>query len=203
MFSRKSKAAPPLLHTRFQDALAYTARLHVAQVRKGTKVPYLSHLLGVCALVVEAGGDEDEAIGALLHDAIEDQPRGGKTKQEIQRKFGEHVLEIVEALTDADTHPTRPWIDRKREYIAKARTHTPAARRVSLADKLHNTRAILADYREIGEVIWDRFSATREDVLWYYRSLVDVYADEGERERLYAELARVVDELERVVGAGD
>ncbi len=202
MFRRKPTSEPPLLHTRFRDALAYAARLHVAQVRKGTKIPYLAHLLGVCALVVEAGGDEDEAIGALLHDAIEDQPRGGKTAPEIERKFGDHVLEIVTALTDAETHPKRPWIDRKREYIARARTHTAAARRVSLADKLHNTRAILADYREIGEAVWDRFSASRDDVLWYYRSLVDAYADADDNGRLHEELARVVDELDRVVGAG-
>jgi (p)ppGpp synthase/HD superfamily hydrolase len=168
MLRRKPKSAPPLLHTRFQDALAYTARLHVAQVRKTTKVPYVSHLLGVCALVVEAGGDEDEAIAALLHDAIEDQPRGGKTREEIRRKFGDHVLEIVLALTDAETHPKRAWIDRKREYIQRARIQTPAARRVSLADKLHNSRAILADYREMGDVVWDRFSASRDEVLWYW-----------------------------------
>lgn len=202
MFLRKRKSEPPLLHTRFQAALAYAARLHVAQVRKGTRIPYLAHLLGVCALVVEAGGDEDEAIGALLHDAIEDQPRGGKTAPEIKRKFGDHVLEIVMALTDAETHPKRPWIDRKRDYIARARTHTAAARRVSLADKLHNTRAILADYREIGEAVWERFSASRDDVLWYYRSLVEAYADADDNGRLHEELARVVDELDRVVGAG-
>ncbi len=202
MFRRKPTSKPPLLHTRFQSALTYAARLHVAQVRKTTKVPYVSHLLGVCALVVEAGGDEDEAIAALLHDAIEDQPRGGKTKEDIRRKFGDRVLEIVIALSDAETHPKRPWIDRKKEYIQRARIHSAAARRVSLADKLHNTRAILADYREMGDVVWDRFSAPRDDVLWYYRSLVDAYADADDNERLYEELARVVDELERTVGAG-
>jgi (p)ppGpp synthase/HD superfamily hydrolase len=200
MLRRKPKPQPPLLHKRFQAALTYAARLHVAQVRKTTKVPYVSHLLGVCALVVEAGGDEDEAIAALLHDAIEDQPRGGKTREDIRQKFGEHVLEIVLALTDAETHPKRPWIDRKREYIQRARTHTPAARRVSLADKLHNTRAILADFRELGDVVWDRFSAPRDDVLWYYRGLVEAYADADDNERLYQDLARVVDELERTVG---
>ena len=195
MFRRKG-GEKPLLTARFYDAVAYASRLHAAQVRKGTRIPYVSHLLGVASLVIEAGGDEDQAIAALLHDAIEDQPRGGKTAKEIGRKFGDHVLEIVVACTDAMTHPKRPWIERKREYIARARTHPPDARLVSLADKLHNTRAILADHRRIGAKVWERFSASRDEVLWYYRSLVQVYTETQEDEGLLGALDQIVGELE-------
>ncbi len=199
MFRRK-KGDKPLLSVRFQDALVYASRLHAAQVRKGTRIPYVSHLLGVASLVLEAGGDEDQAIAALLHDAIEDQPRGGKTTKEIHRKFGSRVLEIVVACTDATSHPKRPWMERKREYVARARTHSPEARLVSVADKLHNTRAILADYRQIGDRVWDRFSASRDEVLWYYRSLADVYSEAGDAAGLLGELKVVVEELERTAG---
>ena len=197
MFRRPG--ARPILSERFQEALTYASALHSAQLRKGTNVPYIAHLVAVCSLVLEDGGDEDQAIAALLHDAIEDQPRDGKTVREIQRKFGDEVLAIVEACTDAMSHPKRPWIERKKEYVARARTHLPEARRVSVADKLHNTRSILTDFRQMGDAVWDRFSATREDVLWYYRSLVEAYSD-GERNRLLDELDLVVSELERLVG---
>jgi len=195
MFRRK-RGEKPLLTARFYDAVTYASRLHAAQVRKGTRIPYVSHLLGVASLVIEAGGDEDQAIAALLHDAIEDQPRGGKTAKEIGRKFGDHVLEMVLACTDAMTHPKRPWIERKREYIARARTHPPDARLVSLADKLHNTRAILADHRRVGDKVWERFSASRDEVLWYYRSLVQVYTETNEDEGLLGALDQIVGELE-------
>jgi (p)ppGpp synthase/HD superfamily hydrolase len=201
MFRRK-RGEKPLLTARFQEAITYASRIHAAQVRKGTRVPYLSHILGVASLVLEAGGDEDQAIAALLHDAVEDQPRGGKTAKEIERKFGDHVLEMVLACTDAMTHPKRPWIERKREYIARARTHAPDARLVSLADKLHNTRAILADYRRVGDKVWERFSASRDEALWYYRSLVQVYTETGEDEGLLRAMDRVVGQLESSGGAG-
>ncbi len=199
-FGKRKKDSPPLLTSRFQDALIYASRLHAAQVRKGASVPYVSHLLAVASLVIEAGGDEDQAIAALLHDAVEDQPRGGKTVQEIRRKFGERVLDIVLACTDAMTHPKRPWIERKREYIARARTHSPDARLVSVADKLHNTRSILADHRRVGDKVFDRFSASREEVLWYYRSLADVYLQADDNTGLGSELSRIVAELEALGG---
>ena len=194
---RKRTGAPPLLSARFLEALTYSANLHAAQVRKGTDVPYVSHLVAVCSLVLEDGGDEDQAIAGLLHDAIEDQPRQGKTAKEIARKFGARVLGIVEACTDAMTHPKRPWIERKKEYVARARTHSPEARRVSLADKLHNTRSILTDLRQIGDAVWDRFNATPDEILWYYRSLVGVYSEAGPS-RLSDELDLVVTELEQL-----
>jgi (p)ppGpp synthase/HD superfamily hydrolase len=194
---RKRTGTPPLLSARFVEALTYTANLHAAQVRKGTDVPYVSHLVAVCSLVLEDGGNEDQAIAGLLHDALEDQPRQGKTAKEIERKFGARVLGIVEACTDAMTHPKRPWIERKKEYVARARTHSPEARRVSLADKLHNTRSILTDLRQIGDAVWDRFNATPDDILWYYRSLAGVYGEAGPS-RLSDELDLVVTELERL-----
>lgn len=200
---RKRSGEQPLLTSRFYDALTYASRLHAAQVRKGTRIPYVSHLLGVASLVIEAGGDEDQAIAALLHDAVEDQPRGGKTEREIGRRFGDRVLEIVQACTDALTHPKRPWIERKRDYVARARTHGADARLVSLSDKLHNCRAILADHHRIGDAVWDRFSATRDEVLWYYRSLAQVYAETGGDAGLLDELDRVVGELERTVNSAD
>ena len=194
---RNPTGTPPLLSARFLEALTYAANLHAAQVRKGTDVPYVSHLVAVCSLVLEDGGNEDQAIAALLHDAIEDQPRQGKTAKEIERKFGARVLGIVEACTDAMTHPKRPWIERKTEYVARARTHSPEARRVSLADKLHNTRSILTDLRQIGDAVWDRFNATPAEILWYYRSLAGVYSERGPS-RLSDELDLVVTELERL-----
>ena len=128
-----------------------TAGLHANQVRKGTTVPYTAHLLGVAALVIDHGGDEDQAMAALLHDAIEDQGRGGRTRAEIEAKFGARVARIVEGCTDADTIPKPPWRERKEAYLAHL-GHAPIeVRRVAAADKLHNARAILVDYRHIGK----------------------------------------------------
>jgi (p)ppGpp synthase/HD superfamily hydrolase len=187
------------LSSRFDDALTYATRLHTSQVRKGSTIPYISHLLAVSSLVIEDGGDEDEAIAALLHDAIEDHPRNGKTSAEIRSRYGERVLEIVEALTDAFTQPQPPWRDRKQAYLARVKHHGASAQRVSLADKFHNARSILTDFREVGDAVWNRFAPSREDTLWYYRALVDAHR-KGGPSRLLAELDRVVTELEREVG---
>lgn len=173
-------------------------RLHGRQRRKGTDVPYVSHLLGVASLVLEAGGDEDQAIAALLHDAVEDQ--GGRPQLEkIRRHFGDRVAGIVEGCTDADSVPKPPWRERKERYIEHIR-HAPAeVRRVSAADKLHNARAILADVRRHGDAVWGRFTADRGGVLWYYRSLVTAFR-ETDTGYLAEELDRVVTELERGSG---
>lgn len=186
-----------MLEQRFLNALAYATQLHARQARKGTRVPYLAHLLGVASIVLAEGGDEDMAIAALLHDAVEDQ--GGKpTLQEIERRFGERVARLVEACTDADTIPKPPWKDRKQRYIA-AIGHEPAdARLISAADKLHNARDILADYRQHGEEVWKRFKGGREGTLWYYRSLVEAFRAAGGN-RLVDELDRVVTQLEHQV----
>jgi len=182
------------LTRRFEEALVYATEVHRGQSRKGTAVPYVSHLLGVCSLVLEDGGGEDEAIAALLHDAVED--GGGRPRlDDIRWRFGDRVAEIVWACSDTDETPKPPWKERKTRYIAHLREAGPDARRVSCADKLHNARSILRDYRVLGERVWDRFSASAEDNLWYYRELVEAFR-QPDRTRLTEDLERVVSELE-------
>jgi (p)ppGpp synthase/HD superfamily hydrolase len=186
----------PELGERFDQALVYASRLHRGQVRKQSTVPYVSHLLGVASLALEHGGDEDEAIAALLHDAVEDQ--GGETTlAEIRKRFGDRVAEIVAACSDSMGEPKPPWRERKEAYIARLKTASRSARLVSAADKLHNARSILTDYRREGARAWNRFTAGRDGVLWYYRALVDALRPAGPS-ALVEELDRVVAELERL-----
>jgi GTP pyrophosphokinase len=160
------------LGPRFSDALAFANEVHGAQLRKGTTIPYIAHLLAVAALVIEAGGSEDAAMAALLHDAVEDQ--GGRAMLDrIHARFGAEVAEIVEACTDADVAPKPPWRERKEAYVAAIPHKSKDALLVSLADKVHNAGAILNDYREIGEPLWSRFNGGRAGTLWYYRALAD------------------------------
>jgi (p)ppGpp synthase/HD superfamily hydrolase len=184
------------LSNRFETALLYSLHLHAQQKRKGTAIPYISHLLAVAALVLEDGGSEDEAIAALLHDAIEDQG-GEPIRQEIRRRFGDNVVEIVNGCTDTDKTPKPPWLDRKKRYLEHLRSASPEILRVSAADKLHNARAILSDLRRHGKVVWERFNGGREGTLWYYRQLVQVFREHGPS-LLVEELDRVVSELERL-----
>lgn len=155
-------------------ALAMAATLHRSQVRKGTSIPYLAHLLGVTALVWEYGGDEEQVIAALLHDAVEDQG-GAPTLERIRLRFGDRVAEIVDACTDTDETPKPPWLERKKRYVAHISDVREDSLIVSMADKLYNVRAILADYRTQGDGVWDRFKAGKTDVLWYYRALVTAF----------------------------
>lgn len=189
----------PRLTPRFEAALTYATQLHAAQLRKGTSIPYIAHLLSVAALVLEDGGDEDEVIGALLHDAIEDQG-GAVTREEIRRRFGEPVVHIVDGCTDAETIPKPPWRERKEQYIAHVRHAPPEVRRVSIADKLHNARAILADFRREGDVLWSRFNGGREGTLWYYRASVEAFRAAGSS-FMVEEFDRVVSEIERLASA--
>jgi GTP pyrophosphokinase len=183
--------SPLPLGPRLVDALRYAIDVHGGQPRKGTTVPYVSHLLGACALVLEDGGDEDEAIAALLHDAVED--GGGRpVLEEIRRRFGDRVAGIVSSCSDADETPKPPWKERKARYVDHVRTAGPEARRVSCADKLHNARSILRDYRLLGERLWSRFHAPADEQLWYYRALVEAFRQPDQ--------TQLVDELERVVG---
>ena len=184
--------------SRFEQALVFAAQLHKEQRRKGSGVPYISHLLAVTALVIEHGGDEDEAIAALLHDAIEDQG-GPKAREEIRRRFGDRVTEIVDGCTDSETIPKPPWKERKRAYIARLGEASASVRLVSAADKLHNARSILNDYRGLGEEIWQRFAGRKAGTLWYYRSVLDVLSQAGTTP-LIEELDRVVSQLERLAG---
>jgi len=165
-----------MLTEKYEQALVFAKQLHNEQKRKGTDIPYISHLIAVSSLVLEAGGDENEAIGALLHDSIEDCPKdypGGVEglRKYISNQFGSTVLDIVEHCSDSDVEPKPPWRERKQAYIDAVSSKPKNALLVSCADKLHNARAILSDYRMLGESLWERFNAGRES-LWYYRSLV-------------------------------
>jgi GTP pyrophosphokinase len=185
-----------ILSRRFEEALTFATRLHANQFRKGNEVPYIAHLLAVAALVLENGGNEDEVIAALLHDAIEDQG-GAATREEIRKRFGDAVVNIVNGCTDAETMPKPPWRARKEIYLEHLRTASPSVRLVSAADKLHNTRTILNDYRAFGEAVWSRFNGGKEGTLWYYREFI--YAlKAGHATPLLDELERVVLELERL-----
>lgn len=188
-----------MLTGRFEDALVYAARLHAAQMRKGTRIPYFSHLMAVTALVLEFGGGEDEAIGALLHDAVEDQG-GEATREEILKRFGAHVTEIVDGCTDTDQDPKPPWRPRKELFLADLRRAPTEVRLVVACDKLHNAGTMLRDYRLRGEAIWSRFTGGRDGMLWYYRSVVEVLRREP-MDQVVAELDRVVTELERAAGS--
>jgi (p)ppGpp synthase/HD superfamily hydrolase len=184
-----------VLGERFQRALGLALELHRDQVRKGPKrIPYVAHLLGVASIVLEDGGDEDEAIAALLHDGPEDRG-GGATLERIRAEFGERVAAIVEGCSDTLEQPKPPWRARKERYLGHLEEAPPDVLHVSLADKVHNARAILGDYREVGEELWSRFRGTREESLWYYRALAELFS----RRRpgpLAEELARTVDEIE-------
>ncbi|MBC8496846.1 MAG: HD domain-containing protein [Anaerolineales bacterium] len=185
----------PKLSSRFEEALIYATRLHARQTRKRASTPYVAHLLSVTALVLESGGGEDEAIAALLHDAVEDQG-GKKTLKEIQQRFGDEVANIVESCTDAYLFPKPPWRQRKESYIAHLLKASPEARRVSLADKLHNARSILRDLRLEGEGTWDKFNGGKEGTLWYYRTLLDSFMSIDNNNFMVDELERVVIEIE-------
>jgi (p)ppGpp synthase/HD superfamily hydrolase len=186
----------PLLSIRFEEALQYAVQLHSRQLRKGTEVPYAAHLLGVAALVLEDGGDEDQAIAALLHDAVEDQG-GLDTLMAIRQRFGNRVAAIVDGCTDAYEFPKPPWRDRKEAYIARLRNEMPEVRRVSLADKLHNARSILLTLRNHGESTWDRFNGGKQGTLWYYNTLLEVYRQASDSP-FVAELELTLREIERL-----
>lgn len=165
---------------RYNEALAYAAALHRDQRRKGSEIPYISHLMSVSALVMEYGGDGDQAVAGLLHDSMEDQAEanGGAEAlgSAIKARFGAEVLRLVLACTDAVTTPKPPWRERKEAYLAHLRHVDNRVALVSCADKLHNARVIVADLRTQGTAVFDRFSSPKAQTLWYYRSLADVFA---------------------------
>jgi (p)ppGpp synthase/HD superfamily hydrolase len=183
-----------LLTQRFNEALLYAANLHAGQKRKSSDVPYLSHLLGAAALTLQFGGDEDQAIAALLHDAVEDQG-GMETLAEIERRFGERVVRIVDGCTDSYTFPKKPWLERKKQYITRLAGEPPDTRLVSLADKVDNARSIILNLREDGRTTWHKFKGGREGSLWYYRELAAVFSRLG-NDPLTREFIRLVDEMQ-------
>jgi (p)ppGpp synthase/HD superfamily hydrolase len=192
------QAASPRLTPQFVEALGYAADKHATQTRKASEVPYLGHLLSVAGLVIEADGTETQAIAALLHDAAEDQG-GERTLAEIEQKFGAGVASIVAECSDTFEAPKPPWRERKQRYIEHLRVASDDAVLVSLADKLDNARAILRDFRALGNEVWQRFSVQDPQLhLWYYRSLLEVF---GQRTHswMFGELRDVIDALEHAV----
>ena len=181
------------LSSRYEAALVMATQLHASQKRKGTSVPYVSHLLAVSSLVLEHGGNENQAIAALLHDAVEDQG-GLSTLDKIRDGFGDVVADIVDHCTDAYEDPKPEWRIRKEEFVASIAEKPLDAALVSCADKLHNARAILNDLRSLGDELWGRFTGGKEGTLWYYQSLADAF-DDTLGNSLSAELKRTVTEI--------
>ncbi len=164
--------------TRFEQALVYASQVHRDQVRKGSGIPYIAHVLGVASIAMEYGADEDEAIGALLHDAAED--GGGEARlAEIRARFGDEVGDIVLGCSDSlveNPEEKLPWRERKEAYLAHVGTASAPVCLVSAADKIHNVRAIIRDYARLGDEVWDRFKGGREGMLWYYREVAEALA---------------------------
>jgi (p)ppGpp synthase/HD superfamily hydrolase len=202
--ARKKKRQPrrvprgPKLGPRLLRAFRFAAEKHKGQTRKASTIPYITHLMGVASLVLEAGGDEDLAIGALLHDVVED-CGGAPMLKEVRRRFGKRVAKVVDGCTDADTYPKPPWRERKEKYIRHLKSADADTQLVSAADKLNNVRSILSDYRVLGESVWSRFNGGRDGTLWYYRTLLDVFL-QHERNRITCDLELAVNELELLAG---
>lgn len=183
------------LTQRLANALALAIDAHTGQTRKGTSIPYIAHPMAVASLAIEHGADEDQAVAALLHDAIED--GGAAYASRIGAQFGPRVLAIVQGCTDGvpdESGRKEPWRTRKERYLAHLADAADEVLLVSGADKLHNARAIFGDLRRVGPAVFDRFSAPRAEVLWYYRSLADVFVRRGSP--VASELARTVAEIE-------
>ena len=191
----------PFLTGKFDFALQFASTLHRRQWRKSTAFPYIGHLLSVCALVLEAGGDEDQAIAALLHDAVEDQG-GIPTLETIRRVFGNRVADAVEACSDStasNSAQKAPWRERKEKYLEHLRNSaTQDTLIVAAADKLHNVQSILLAYRGVGDQVWESFKAPKADQLWYYDSVLQILLQSPQSPKpLVAELQRSVEELKR------
>jgi len=183
--------------SRFIEAITLAVKLHEDQVRKGSEVPYIAHLLGVTSLVLEAGGDSDMAIAALLHDAVEDQG-GMDVLQDIRLRFGDRVASIVEGCSDSFKTPKPPWKERKEMYLAHLPKALPEIRLVSLADKLHNARSINRDLKNYGVGVFDKFKGGKIGTLWYYNELVNIFLT-TETNIMAHELAQVVQEIRTLV----
>lgn len=162
---------------RLDQALALAAESFRGRTRKGGGVPYLSHLLTVCALVQEHGGDEELATAALLHDYLEDIP--GTSAAQVERRFGARVAHVVLTLSDTTEHPKPPWAPRKQAYVARLARSNSDVRLVAAADKLHNARCTRRDLEDMGVVAWERFSASPRQSLWYYAACHEALSTGG------------------------
>jgi (p)ppGpp synthase/HD superfamily hydrolase len=187
---------------RLASAMSYAALIHGAQKRKGTTIPYVSHLMSVSALVMEFGGDEGLAIAGLLHDALED--CGAEHEKVIRDNWGEHVARIVRDCTDGVPDATGEkanWRDRKKAYLEHLRSVDSDTLLVSACDKLHNARAIVADLRA-GNDVFSRFKAGRDGTLWYYVELVKVFSGRsGAHVPVVRELSLAVGEMGEASGS--
>lgn len=203
MQQQKCEVEPNIrLTPRYFEAVAYAARLHAGQVQTGTTVPYISHLLGVSALVIEALGDEDQAIAALLHDVVED-CGGAPRLVEIEQMFGPRVSLIVRACSDsvvADPAEKPPWRGRKEDYIRHLQDVSSDVILVSCADKLHNARSIWTDVQRDGVEYMEQFNGPRSDIAWYYTSLLAAFEDRGAPADLLIPLREVVHRLSVALG---
>ena len=180
-----------MLSEKFSDALMYAFELHANQYRKTSQVPYYAHLMAVASLTLEYGGNEDEAIAALLHDAIEDQG-GDATRQEIRRRFGDTVTAIVDGCTETDI---TPWRERKESHISHIRNASASVKLVSAADKLHNILTLTKEFQSLGENVWSFFGAPKNDIFWYYRSIASAIGDLG---LLSKHLTQAINVLEKI-----
>jgi (p)ppGpp synthase/HD superfamily hydrolase len=189
--SDEERLADPILGDRLAEAAGYAIELHARQPRKGTSIPYVTHLFTVCSLALEDGGDEDEAIAGLLHDAAEDQG-GQATLDEIGRRFGPVVEMLVDGLTDTLEDPKPDWRPRKEAYLQRLPGEPESVLRVSIADKLHNIRSIAIDVQNNGEAAWQRFNAGRDGQAWLHRSLLAIFATSLSGSRNLPEYRRLV-----------
>jgi (p)ppGpp synthase/HD superfamily hydrolase len=187
-----------MMSERFVVAVELANELHGDQIRKGTKVPYISHPLIVSGIVLQHGGGEDEAIAALLHDTVED--CGGKPVMvRIRKRFGDNIADLVDGCSETDIQPKPPWRERKDGYIESIKSANPSVRLISCADKIHNASSIISEYRKVGERVWDRFKANKTETLWFYTSIINAMRASGENRPILDELVIVVEELKSVV----
>ena len=184
---------------KYLEAYVYSYKLHKKQTRKGSNIPYFTHLSSVSNLIIENNGTTTQAIAGLLHDAVEDQG-GAKTLAAIKRKFGPKVAKIVDQCSDTTIKPKPPWKTRKIKYIKDIKNKTQDTLLVSLCDKYHNANCILSDYQKVGEEIWGRFTASKQETLWYYESL---YKEFKKYLKNHLELIKAyknaVDEMKRII----
>ena len=190
------------LSPRLYAALELAFKLHGKDTRKRSQVPMMAHLLAVCALVQNDGGDEDEAIAALLHDSLEDKPEL-LTGEEIKARFGERVQCIVAAATDTPADYAGgvkpPWKERKEDYLSRIQKVDPSLLRVTIADKIDNLWTIIADYNRVGDALWGRFNVSRQELLWYYGSAFKAYKDAGYRGKLLQDMEHLLPLLDKIV----
>lgn len=184
---------------KYLEAYVYSYKLHKKQTRKGSNIPYFTHLSSVSNLIIENNGTTTQAIAGLLHDAVEDQG-GAKTLAVIKRKFGPRVAKIVDQCSDTTIKPKPPWKKRKIKYIKDIKNKSQDTLLVSLCDKYHNANCILSDYQKVGEEIWDRFTASKQETFWYYESL---YKEFKKYLKNHLELIKAykstVDEMKRII----